>query len=90
MTGKNTLRARFVSIEVVISEWPPVAIDTYHLLPQHFSTICVFPQTIEFRSLFAGRDTGVKGRPGPNRETASRCTALWLFGTQEILHQVGR
>lgn len=40
MTGKNTLldSTRF---EVVISEWPPVAIDTNHLLPQHFSTICV-------------------------------------------------
>lgn len=51
MTGKNTLLDS-TPFEVVISEWPPVAIDTNHLLPQHFSTICVSRRTIGFRSLF--------------------------------------
>jgi hypothetical protein len=35
MTGKNTLLDS-TPFKVVISEWPPVAIDTNHLLPQHF------------------------------------------------------
>ena len=49
MTAKNTLRDS-APFEVVISEWPPVAIDTNHLVPQHFSTICVLPRTTEFLS----------------------------------------
>ena len=90
MTGKNTLRARSVPIEVVIAEWPPVAIDTNHLLPQHLAIFESPREPSKFAHFLWGEIQVLRAATRRIVEIASRGTALQLVGTQEVLHQVGR
>jgi hypothetical protein len=67
---------RFVPIEVVISEWPPVAIDTNHLLLQPFCTICVSPRTIEFLTFLWCEIQVLRAVPGRLARQAQPCSSL--------------